>query len=102
MTSCVLAVEPVVLQQVQVEVETLALYEPRESTRTEDHWGQARTSAQTFLRAAVTCIDAPLADIQRNATKGTDASTIVSASCPRGDSGQLAYGVQHAPVDVSA
>src|SRR4029434_4421915 len=80
----------------QVEVETSALCEPRESTRTEDHRGQTRTSAQTLLRAAVTRIDAPLADIQRHATKRTDGIDNRQRIMLAGDSGQLAYGVQHA------
>ena len=68
----ILPAHPVVLEQLQIEVEAAALHAPRERARAEHDRRQARRRAQTFLRAAVDGVDAPGADIERMAAERRD------------------------------
>ncbi len=68
----VLAAQPVVLEQREVEVEAAAFHPLRERARTEHDGREARRPAQAFLRARVRGIHAPAADVERHAAQRRD------------------------------
>ena len=92
----ILPPQPVVLEQLQVEVEAAARDAPLERPRPEDDRRQARRRAETFLRAAVARVDAPGADVERMPAERGDGVDDRQRAVLARDRRQLLDRIEHA------
>src|SRR5262249_26557690 len=65
----VLSSNPIVLEQLEVEIKASTLDPPGKGTRREYHGREPGWRAQAFLGAAETCVNAPVANLERHAAE---------------------------------
>jgi hypothetical protein len=92
----ILAAQPVVLEQREIEIEAAALHAPLERPRSEHHRREARRTAQTFLGAAEARIDPPAVDVERMTAERGDRVDDGQRAVLARDRGQLIDGIEHA------
>ncbi len=90
------ALQPVVLEQLEIQIEAAALHAAAERARREDDRRQAGRRPETFLRAAIARVDGPRADVERMAAERADRiDNGQRAVLPR-DRRERVDGIQHA------